>query len=137
MKWSHLPHHIARPRVLAAEAKLKREGYFGPAGRSRELIPLAALLLPAALQAQTASARLDARISGLQVLEAIRMYAADHDGQLPTSLTDISKVPIPNNPLTGQPFPYHKSQDRAVLQIPAPSGQPAVVGWRLEITIRK
>lgn len=137
MKWSHLPYHVAAPYARKTEARLKREGYFAPAGRSRELIPLAGMLLPAVWQAHSASARLDARLSGLQTLEAIRMYAADHGGQMPDTLADIRKVPVPNNPLTGQPFPYHKSADTAVLEMPAPARLPANIGWRLEITVAK
>jgi|GEM_PF-119534 len=137
MKWSNLPYHQALVGLRKSERKLKDEGYLAPAGTGREIIPLAALLLPAVWQAQKASARLDSRITGLQVLEAIRMYAAGHNGKLPDSLADIRDVPVPVNPVTGQPYPYHFAADKAVLEIPAAPGDPARVGWRFEITVRK
>jgi len=137
MKWAHLPYHLARDGARKSEEKLKREGYFGPFGRGREIIPLARLLLPATAQAQHAGARLDTRLAGLQALEAIRMYAAGHEGKLPATLSDIRAVPVPRNPLNTEPFPYRFAAGKAVLQIPAPPGQPARAGWRFEITIRK
>ena len=136
MKWSNLPYHQALEGASRSEQKLKDERYFAPAGRGREIIPLAALLLPAVWQAQRAGARIDSRIAGLQALEAIRMYAANHKGKLPESLSEIRAVPVPLNPITGQPFPYHFAAGKAVLEIPAPSGQPARVGWRFEISVR-
>jgi hypothetical protein len=137
MKWSNLPYHQALVGLRKSEEKLKRERYFAPAGQSREIIPLAALLLPGVSQAQRAGARLDSRIRGLQVLEAIRMHAAGHDGKLPETLADIRQVPVPVNPATGQPYPYHFAADKAVLEIPALPGDPVRVGWRFEITVRR
>ena len=43
------------------------------------------------------------------------MYAAAHDGKLPATLDDIEEVPIPLNPMTGKPFPYHLEGKTAVL----------------------
>jgi hypothetical protein len=137
LKWTNLPYHQALAGLRKSQEKLKREHYFAPGGRSREVIPLAALLLPAVSQAQHAGARLDSRLRGLQVLEAIRMYAAGHKGNLPETLADISDVPIPDNPLTAKPYPYHFAAGTAVLEIPAPSGQPASIGWRFEITVKR
>lgn len=138
MKWSHLPHHQALAGARRSEQKLKEEGYFGPAMRTREILPLAAMLLPAVSAAQSATARLDSRTAGLQVLEAIRMYAADNDGKLPETLNDIKAVPIPKNPLTDQPFPYRRhNANRAELTIPAPPNQPARIGWRFVISVKR
>lgn len=137
MKWSHLPYYQARAGIARSEARLKEEGYFGSMGQTREILPLAALLLPAVSNAQMAGARLDSKTAGLQVLEAIRMYAAANDGALPKDLGDIKQVPVPKNPLTDEPFPYTSDGRNAVLLIPAPQGQPARVGWQLEISVRK
>ena len=38
-------------------------------------------------------------------VEALRLYAAEHDGKLPAKLSDIS-VPLPIDPVTGKPFVY-------------------------------
>ena len=39
------------------------------------------------------------------MLRHFACYAAVHDGQLPTKLSDIS-VPLPIDPVTGKPFVY-------------------------------
>jgi hypothetical protein len=137
MKWSNLPYPQALEGMRKSQQKLKSEGYLVPGPMSREIIPLASMLLPGVLQAQRAGARLDSRIRGLQVLEAIRMYAAGHHGKLPETLSDIREVPVPVNPVTAQSYPYHFAADRAVLEIPAPPGERASVGWRFEISVRK
>ena len=73
-----------------------------------EIVPIAALLMPAVDQAFRAAERQEIIIAQLRVFEAIRMYAAENDGELPNQLADIKAVPIPNNPQTGQPFHYSR-----------------------------
>ncbi len=53
-------------------------------------------------------------IALLQTVEAIRMYGAAHDGQLPKTLDQLS-VPAPQDPFTGKPLEYEYDQDHAVL----------------------
>ena len=48
-------------------------------------------------------ARMEQRVAILRHIEALRMYAATHDGKFPNKLTDIG-VPLPADPLTGKPF---------------------------------
>ena len=62
-----------------------------------------------------AEARLDRRVAALRVVEAIRMYAAAHGGELPDSLDRITEVPVPLDPVTGKPFGYHLEGGRAEL----------------------
>ena len=56
------------------------------------------------------------RLATLRVIEAIRLFAANHNGRLPKTLDEISEVPIPINPVTGKPFPYKLEGDTAVLK---------------------
>jgi hypothetical protein len=135
-KWTLLPYTEARQRRNAAEDRLKAEGYFGPAGTTREIIPIASLLLPAVFQAAEAEIRLETRTAGLRALEAARMHAAVNGGAWPKELEEVTVVPVPNNPRDGQPFPYRVEGDKAILEIPGPEGQ-EVVGWRFELTLRK
>ncbi len=58
-------------------------------------------------------------------MEAVRLYAAAHDGKLPASLDDVKDVPIPDDPVTGQPFGYRRVGDRAFLSSTPFPGQPA------------
>ena len=45
-------------------------------------------------------------IDALRIVEAIRLYAASHDGKLPKKLDKITEVPIPWDPTTGKSFKY-------------------------------
>jgi hypothetical protein len=85
-------------------------------GAHAEIIPLARALLPAIEHARAAEARVDRDFAALLVLEALRLYAAAHEGRLPDSLADITDVPIPTDPLTGQPFLYRRDGSDAVLE---------------------
>ena len=51
----------------------------------------------------------------LRLIEAIRLYAYDHNGKLPEKLEAIDEVPVPPNPMTGKPFAYRLEGDTAVL----------------------
>ena len=62
-----------------------------------------------------AQARLDQRIALLRHVEALRLYAAEHDGTLPAKLSDVS-VPLPVDPFTGKPFRYEVSGNTAHLR---------------------
>jgi hypothetical protein len=58
----------------------------------------------------------DRKIASLAIIEAIRIYAAAHDGRLPEKLADITEVPIPNDPTRDEPFSYHREGDAAILE---------------------
>ena len=85
-----------------------------------------------------AQGRLEQRISLLRHVEALRMYAAEHDGKLPEKLADIA-LPLPVDPFTGKPFRYAKDGETAHLRGSPPSGEERTPAYNLhyEITIRK
>jgi len=124
-KWMFLPY---------AEGKAGRDR----SGRNlkdacrREIIPLASSLVPASTAAKEAETRTQWTLVPLRTCEALRIYAAAHDGQLPDRLSDISEVPIPLNPYDDKPFQYHRQGNRAVLE--AEHG-PIATPWRYEITM--
>jgi hypothetical protein len=63
-----------------------------------------------------AQGRMERDFTSLRIIEALRLYAYNHEGKLPESLDDIKEVPIPqSNPLTGKPFSYRLEGDTAVL----------------------
>jgi hypothetical protein len=78
--------------------------------------------------------RIDRRVAILRVIEAIRLYAATHDGELPESLSQITEVPIPNDPATGEPFIYRAADSAAILH--SARTDPAIWSWSYRITIR-
>jgi hypothetical protein len=74
-------------------------------------------------RAVPAAARLDRRVAALRCVEALRLYAAAHGGEPPARLADVHEVPVPADPVTGQPFDYRLEGDRAVLSAPPPPGE--------------
>ena len=124
-----LPYWEALPGMKEADQYLRDEG------RKREIIPIASLLLPAVGAAKAAEARTERDIALLRVLEALRLYAAGHEGRLPSKLEDVTEVPIPNNPMTGKPFGYECHGDIAVLEALVP--EMPDYGKRYEIEVAK
>ena len=93
--------------------------------KSGPAIPIARLLLPATDKMVSSRARIDRRLAALRCVEAVRLYAAAHDGKLPASLDEIKDVPLPVDPVNGQPFDYRVAGDRAYLSCSPFPGQPA------------
>jgi hypothetical protein len=114
LKWTRVPYPQSHERLGRVIDELRRNGYMNGPG-SREVLPIAQLVLPATANAMAAELRLARRIAALQTIEAIRMYAAAHDGSLPPRLEDIAEAPPPVDPRTGKLFPYRIEEDRAVL----------------------
>lgn len=136
-KWTLLPSPQAQAGIRESRDRLKAEGYYGSPGRTREVIPITSVLLPALEPFLESSLRLEVRLKGLRVVEAIRMYAAEHDGRLPDALDQITAVPVPVNPATGQPFEYQNKGETATLKIPVHPPSQSQNDWHLEITIAK
>jgi hypothetical protein len=95
-------------------------------------------LAPALRKVRQAQTRLDQRIGLLRHVEALRIYAAEHNGALPAALTEIT-VPLPDDPFTGKPFRYEKTGDTAHLRgSPPPDRQKEPpFNMHFEITIAK
>jgi hypothetical protein len=103
-------------------------------GKDTEIFPMVSMLMPALSACRAAEVRLERDMAALRVIEALRMYAADHDGQLPSRLADIEEVPVPTNPATGKPFVYRLDGAKAILELP-PSDQLNGGNCRYEIQI--
>ncbi|MCA9058406.1 MAG: hypothetical protein KDA85_07900 [Planctomycetaceae bacterium] len=67
---------------------------------------IAGLLFPSVQQAREAELRCTLGFNRLMVLEALRMHAATHNGQLPQSLEELSPVPAMPDPYTDKDFEY-------------------------------
>jgi hypothetical protein len=95
-------------------------------------------LLPALHKVRQAQGRLEQRIALLRGVEALRLYAAEHDGKLPEKLSDLT-VPVPVDPFTGKPFRYQVEQKTAHLRGTAPRGRESIPAFNVhyEIIIRK
>jgi hypothetical protein len=71
----------------------------------------------------------------LQCVEAIRHYAATHDGRLPEKLSDITDLELPKDVFTDKPFEYRRTDKGAVVNSSMPEGGDAVDITRYEIII--
>jgi hypothetical protein len=124
-KWFLLPASEVGSRLEEAERR-QREAFAA--------IPLAGDLLPRIAPAKGAETRCQWNIAMLRIFEAMRLFAAAHEGRWPDHLSDITDVPIPINPFDGKPFLYQRQGDKAVLN----SGQgPMGMPWRYEITLMR
>jgi hypothetical protein len=96
------------------------------------------ILGPATQKVRHAQGRLEQRIALLRCVEALRLYAAEHNGKLPEKLSDID-VPLPVDPFTGKPFVYQLEGETAHLRGTPPRALKAnpAVNIHYEITIRK
>jgi hypothetical protein len=97
---------------------------------------LGPLLVPDMKRFMTAQVRLEQRFAYLRVLEAIRLYAFQNGGALPTSL-DAIKLPLPADPVTGKPFDYSVKDGVATLHGASPNPDDPKQNRYYEITIRK
>lgn len=135
VKWFGLPYHQARPGLARAVRGVRAE----KAGDGLGTV-LAGLLTPAVDTMIAASVRLDRRIALLRCVEALRLHAAAHNGQLPEKLADVTEVPVPLDPHTGKDFEYQRDGNKAILYGPPSAGetpQPLRNTIKAEITIRK
>jgi hypothetical protein len=82
--------------------------------------------------------RLDQRIGLLRQVEALRLYAAEHDDKLPANLSEVT-VPLPGDPFTGKPFRYEAAGHTAHLRGTAPPGLEKDPTYHVhyELTLRK
>ena len=65
-------------------------------------------------------AEVQSELELIRVIEAIRMHAL-RTGKLPSELAELKSVPIPNNPVTGEPFAYQVTDGTAEFKLPTPS----------------
>jgi hypothetical protein len=111
-KGAHLPLTEAIPVFQAALRRIH-------SAPDTEATRLPRLLLPAIHKAILIGNLLERRIDALRVIEAVRLYAAAHQGRLPDKLADITEVPVPKDPGTGKPFQYRRADETATLIAPA------------------
>jgi len=138
LSYQNLPPWEAYAKAEAFDRKLRRD--LATKGEpDAPAIPLARLVMPAYVKVMRGQIRVERRIAALRIVEAIRLYAAAHDGKLPNSLAEIKDVTIPVDPLTGKAFEYEIIENTAVLKGAIPPEEKTRPGEWLtyEVTIRK
>jgi hypothetical protein len=126
-KWMFLPY-------AASKAGLERSAMEVVRYRRQEILHFSPLIL-AVQAAKEAETRCQWMLVLLQTCEALRIYAAAHDGQLPDRLSDIREVPVPVNPYDDKPLQYHRDGNRAVLQAEHGPAYRRDFPWGYEITM--
>lgn len=116
LKWIYVPYWQGVAGMEKADKQLRASP-----PRSVEEV-LLGLSLPAMFKVRTAVVRIDRQLAGLRCVEAIRLYAATHEGRLPETLGAITDVPLPIDPITGKSFDlcYRLQGDQAVFEVPPP-----------------
>jgi hypothetical protein len=126
---AYLPYPQARPFLEAAQKQFL-------ALRSSEA-HLLSQLFPAFERILYRQIAVERNLAALRVIEALRIYAAAHDGKLPDKLADVTEVPVPDDPGTGQHFKYQREGDTATLISQVPGDPIPNQGLRYRVTIRK
>jgi tetratricopeptide (TPR) repeat protein len=129
VKWLSVPSWQARAGLERIEKDVQ-------AASTRDGNLLIKMLFPTVLRAHQAGLRVERQLAALRCVEALRLHGAGHDGQLPARLDKVRAVPLPTDPVTGKGFDalYRRDGERAVLDVPAVTGQPAVTGRRYELS---
>ena len=99
-----LPSDVAKPLLTKQDEKF--QNWLRKNRLSSVSAAIGGILYPAVAQAKEAETRTLMTYNRLMTLEAIRMHAAGHNGNLPDSLADLDPVPALNDPYTGKPFGY-------------------------------
>jgi hypothetical protein len=133
-KWLGQPYPVALAGMARSENRLDEMNRGAPG-----LAAVFTLMVPRLSKAYLSEARTERRFAALRVVEALRLYAAAHEGRLPARLADVTEVVVPDDPVTGRPFEYTREAGRAVLVGPAPTGsQPSQSNaLRYELTLQR
>lgn len=127
-KYMELPYYVSVDHTGIDLAKVLEDAGEGP-----EVLPLTQVFLPALGAVYAARSRQEQHIALLRTIEAIRIYGARHDGELPNSLEEITEVPVPIDPVTGEAFKYEVKDGTAWLE----GGQLPGFKFQYEITFAK
>ncbi|MHC4716095.1 MAG: hypothetical protein ACYS5V_03940 [Planctomycetota bacterium] len=129
-RWFYVPYWQAHDPLGRAAEELRRALAADPDSLFLKTMPTLA-------RAYFLTTKVDRRIAALRCVEAIRMYAAAHDGRLPNKLADVTEAPLPLDPTTGKAFAYSVSGGTCVLSSPAPPGEEPKHALRYELTLKK
>jgi hypothetical protein len=129
LKWANAPPWQAKPKI----DEISRAAFKAAQGGGGN--PIIGLLMPAISKVYEAQTRTEHVIARLRCAEALRLYAAAHDGKAPPKLADVGDLPLPTDPYTGKGFDgfYRANDGRGVLETPAPPLMPKSGGRQYEI----
>jgi len=129
--------NLPRPFIDMAKAI---ENEQGSAGGLRSLLlrkQSKQVLDPAYARIMQMQDRFGNNLSVLQSVEAIRHYAATHDGRLPEKSGDITDLEFPNDVITDKPLEYRRTARGAVVESKIPEGGDAADTTRYEVILSR
>ncbi len=126
-KATDLPLRDGLSQLTAPEERFKATHKPGP-------LALFASIHPTLRPLFVTELRQDPRIAILRVIEALRLFTASDNGALPEALSQITEVPVPDDPLTGKPFEYRVNGSSADLS--GPEAGLSTAGPSYQITMR-
>ena len=95
-------------------------------------------LLPSLSRAHFILNKVDCELAAMQCVEAFRMQLADHGpATSPTDWDDHSRLPLPIDPITGQPFRLEVTDTGIVLDARVPDEPTCRDGFEYRITIAR
>lgn len=95
------------PRPLVAFTTIDESKQSGEIGSSDKLDYQPEILAQSPLMVRN----IERLAAALQCVEAIRLHAALYEGRIPESLTEITDVRVPLDPVTRQPFIYERRDE--------------------------
>jgi len=134
--WFNAPYLEALQGIRKSEEKIQKIRKSPPLDYLQTMM---ILLLPAVDKVYGAQVRTERRLASLRTVEAVRLQAMKNDGSLPATLADVTVVPVPVDPATGQPFEYAVEGNRFTLTVPPPAGEKPSTSnsWKYVVTLTK
>ncbi len=124
-KWLTLPFWQGYPGLLESEAKMVD---------SLQEWTFLSELVPAAGRMFVSGNMPGRRLALLRTIEAVRAYAAAHEGKAPAKLEDITATPAILDPMTGKAFKYEITAGGFTIEGPAlERSKGATTGIRYEV----
>jgi hypothetical protein len=91
-------------------------------------------LLPSVIKTRQAQGRFEQRVALLRLVEALRMFAAAHEGRWPEKLGDLT-VPLPVDPFTGKEFRYEVEGSTAHFRGGSPKSEEKNPVYKIHVSV--
>ncbi len=127
VKWMSIPYYQVHRGIDAAEKGAYADPPLG--------FPFVAIL-PALRSIFVVQVRVDREFAAIRTIEAVRCYAASHDGSLPPSLEALTETPAPRDPATGGPFTYAVDDAGFTLTAAPPPGMENVPQYAVNYEVK-
>ncbi len=126
-KWMSVPYPQAHRGMSEAEKSAFADPPLG--------FPFAAIL-PSMQAVFVVQVRVDRQFAAIQTIEAVRCYAASHDGAVPPNLEALIETPTPRDPATGGSFTYAVDGAGFKLSAAPPPGMENVSKYAVDYEVK-